>query len=105
MKLETGIRLAKKLKDVGGETAVAVAVVDELLRYEQDFEDLGYAGAQKKLSQKSRLLLGLGYSEFLADEDTDTGYVRAATKKRILLDMIGLDEKKLGDELERLCGE
>ncbi len=104
MKLETGLKAAKELRKVGGETALALAIQDELLEYHRKFDELGFAEAQKKLTNKARVLLGLGFSEFLADEDNDAEYYRAGEKQRALHYVLGIDGKKLFEELERLWG-
>jgi len=98
MKLETGMRVARQLKDLGGEKAVAIAVLDELREYDNNFNEYGYAGAQKRLNDKKRVILGLGFSEFLADPnspDNEEELVRAAEKATMLRSLLELDEVKL----------
>ena len=98
MKLEIGMRVARQLKELGGEKAVAIAALDELREYSSNFDKYGYVGAQKRLSDKKRVILGLGFSEFLADPenpDNDEELGRAAEKAGMLRSLLELDPEKL----------
>ncbi len=104
MKIETGIRVAKQLKNIGGEKAVAIAIIDEMDQYNRNFDELGYVVAQKRLSDKSRFILSLGFSEFLTQESTDVAYCVASEKAEVFRSMVGVDILTLTDELNRLYG-
>ena len=96
MKFREGIKLVKEINnDFGGEIGLYIAAQDELTKYNEDFNNYGYVGAQKKLTQTSRFILGLVYSEFLAEEDTNEGQFLAAEKARIFREKLGIDSDKL----------
>lgn len=102
LELLAGLRTVKELLALGGETAIVLAAYEELQKYKANFEARGYTLAQKRLSKTARVLLGLCFSEFLAEDDTDNELVRAAEKRVIFLKALGLDEDKLWNEQERL---
>ena len=113
MKLEQGIKLAKQLKLIGGTKALALAIHDELTEYSDNVDIFGVAGAQRNLSDKSRLILGLKYAEFFIDyedrylrveEKRTLKYTRAEEKKTIILEMLGIDRDELYYETEKLYG-
>jgi len=107
MKLESAIRTAKELKDIGGETAVALAALDRLAEYDANFDEKGYVAAQRSLTDKGRVLIGLVFSEFLASPEfpnDESELIRAATKQEMLQNQLGLDRVKLLEERNRLIG-
>lgn len=102
MKLETGMKLARQLKELGGEKALALAILDELRIYDDNFDKFGYATAQKKLTNKARLILGLGFSEFLvpiSQPHSDEELKHAAEKAEMLRILLEIDSKKLLDAI------
>ena len=104
MDLLAMLRTVKVLRDLGGETALVLAARDELRKYNEVFDAHGYFVAQKRLSNKSRLILGLCYSEFLVDDDTNSGLIVAAEKRSLLLKCMELSETRLWEEQARLGG-
>jgi len=107
MKLESAIKTAKELRDFGDETAVALAALDRLAEYDANFDAKGFVEAQRKLTDKSRVLIGLVFSEFLADPERandESELIRAATKQEMLLNQLGLDRVDLLEERNRLIG-
>ena len=67
IKTEYGLKVAKELKEVDKQ-ALVTAIVDELKEYDEKYRQHGWLGAMKKTGQKARVLMGLAYSEFMADE-------------------------------------
>lgn len=113
MKLDYTIKKAKELvEELDGmydlkETGLAIVIHDELTEYHKNLDAFGYKIAQDRLSTKARLILGLGYAEFLVDPD---GYDQdhehgIAVEKRIgLLNLLKIDSDKLYVEMERTYG-
>ena len=101
IKTEYGLRVAKELKKVDRK-ALVTAIVDELNEFDEKCRQYGVAGAHRKTSDKARVLMGLAYSEFMADEMTDAGYALAEEKRQVLLKALGLDGLELVQGVERL---
>lgn len=101
IKTEYGLKVAKELKEVDKQ-ALVTAIVDELKEYDEKYRQYGWLGAMKKTGQKARVLMGLAYSEFMADEMTDAGYALAEEKRQVLLKALGLDGPELVQGVERL---
>ena len=95
MKLESALRTARELKEAGGETAIVIAAIDRLKEYHDNFDTYGYSIAQKRLSDKGRVLLGLVFSEFLAEDNSDRELIVASEKQRVLHSTLQLDARKI----------
>lgn len=57
----------------------------------------------EKLTDKERFVIGLRYSEFLALEDSDSGYYQAEMKRLVCLEKLGLDAKWVYEQCILLC--
>ena len=102
MKLLNALKEVKKLKNIGGEKAIAIAALDELQEYSNNLEKNGYSAAQKKLTNRKRVLLGIAFSEFFANDNTDDSLFVASEKAGVLRKAIEVDENLFFDELYNL---
>ncbi len=91
MRASEGLKIVQEL--LGEEKSVkllACEIVDLLLRHEKG----------EKLLVRDKLILGLRFSEFLADEDYDV--LLAATKQQEYLNRLGITWDELYEETEKL---
>ena len=93
MRMSTMIRNIEKLADYGVE-ALALEIHDLLNKYQD-----GYG-----LNELETLILGLGYSEFLAEGNDDMDYVNASSKRHIILKSLGIDSLDLYVAIEKTYG-
>ena len=106
MRIEVGMRTARELVNFGGEAALAIAAMDELRIYNEMFDRLGYCEANRRLSNRSRLLLGIAWSEFFAEDnpDNDAELYRAAMMAGVIRHNLGIDEAVFYERLTELYG-
>ena len=96
MRMSKGLKIALEL--VGANNTVdslALEITDlltmrDLLHY--------------KLTVPDKLILGLGFSEFLAMEDTEEEYIKAEIKQKEFLKIIGIEYMDLYYAIEKVYG-
>jgi hypothetical protein len=89
--LELAMRLIGQNKNA---TMIALEAIDLL-----DMRDNGY-----KLKEEDKFILGLVYSEFFTDSNSNDDYIRATEKRDQYLKILGLEFKDIYNETERLYG-
>ncbi|MDD3946206.1 MAG: hypothetical protein PHI19_00005 [Clostridia bacterium] len=102
MKLTTAVQVLKKeLAELAAvadkEKVLAIMIFDEMAEYDVSMIN--------KISQRSRLILGLGYSEFFADTTSDNELCAASEKRDILLKHLGVDATRLNEEMRSTYGK
>lgn len=102
MKLTTAVQVLKKELDelaavADKEKVLAIMIFDEMAEYDVSMIN--------KISQRTRLILGLGYSEFFADRTSDNELCAASDKQEILLKLLGVDAARLYEEIRATYGK
>lgn len=94
MDIRRGIQEVKKLNREGITPVMLAFLIGELItKYNRG----------KKLTLSERYIVGLRYSEFLADSDTPFAYKQADVKRVELLKYLGLTPKNINELCKIHC--
>lgn len=105
-----GLKLAENLKNQGTQyniNFIAIAIADIYYKHDKYIEDRKQGIKSKPIAQDERFLIGLLYSEFLADTDStdyDNELVRAAEKSKAFRAILGIDWEQLEKEVYNVAG-
>ncbi len=97
MNIEHGLKLAAELKGMGDARVVAVAGIETLKTYNHAFKAYGFAEALREIGNKGRLVIGLRYSEFLANTTDPEDLVLAEVKRIALLARLGITAEEMNE--------
>jgi hypothetical protein len=101
-----GVMKAGRIAANNPEKALAIQINDCMREYGSNFDEFGYAIAQRRLTKEDRLFCGIGYYEFFIEDgdSSDIGYCRAAEKQNLIRGILGVDGDRLWKEMEALNG-
>lgn len=92
MGIEKCIKEAKRLKGYGLEALVVR--IGEVYKKHMSGEEI---------TDTESLIIGLRYSEFLADGSNDEDFRQASIKQDVILDILGIDYHELVNMCEDIC--
>ena len=96
MRMCKGLKIALELVKANNTVTSLALEITDLLKMR---DLLGY-----ELKVPDKLLLGLGFSEFLAMEDTEEEYFKAEIKQKEFLKIIGIEFMDLYNAIENIYG-
>ena len=86
------------------EEALAIMAVEADEEYGRVFHSQGPNVADKTLKATDRIVLGLVWYEFLAEDTTEAGYALANGKADLIAEKLHVDRYQIYKEVERLYG-
>lgn len=88
MDIKRGMQEIRKLKRDGYTPIMLAFLIGDILNQ--------YSNG-KKLTISEKFIVGLRYSEFLADDDTEFAYTQADTQRKEFLKYLNLTPKEIND--------
>lgn len=92
--IRRGMQEVKKLKREGYTPVMLALLIGDIIKqYEHG----------KRLNISEKFIVGLRYSEFLADDDTPFAYEQADVKRGEFLKLLGISRKEINDLCKIHC--